>query len=116
MVPTISIRYSINKLGAKVKTAWYPWYIQGEVEFWNLSSIHCCLRGYLVSDGIWLNFGDTNIHFSGIKVGGYVVGYQNLTFVTIRGAGHMVPSSQPARALAFFSSFLDGKLPPAAKS
>ncbi|CAL5329211.1 unnamed protein product [Camellia sinensis] len=46
------------------------------------------------------------------EVGGYVVGYENLTFVTIRGAGHFVPSYQPARALAFFSSFLDGILPP----
>ncbi|KAL3538893.1 hypothetical protein ACH5RR_002259 [Cinchona calisaya] len=45
------------------------------------------------------------------EVGGYVVEYQNLTFVTIRGAGHFVPSYQPARALAFFSSFLDGELP-----
>nr|XP_043630692.1 serine carboxypeptidase 1-like [Erigeron canadensis] len=45
------------------------------------------------------------------EVGGYAVGYQNLTFVTIRGAGHFVPSYQPARALAFFSSFLQGKLP-----
>ncbi|KAK9077274.1 hypothetical protein SSX86_005611 [Deinandra increscens subsp. villosa] len=45
------------------------------------------------------------------EVGGYVVGYQNLTFVTIRGAGHFVPSYQPARALAFFTSFLEGKLP-----
>ncbi|OUZ99791.1 Peptidase S10 [Macleaya cordata] len=46
------------------------------------------------------------------EVGGYAVEYQNLTFVTIRGAGHFVPSYQPARALTFFSSFLQGKLPP----
>ncbi|KAJ0077051.1 hypothetical protein Patl1_36184 [Pistacia atlantica] len=45
------------------------------------------------------------------EVGGYAVGYKNLTFVSIRGAGHFVPSYQPARALAFFSAFLDGKLP-----
>ncbi|PIN20450.1 Carboxypeptidase D [Handroanthus impetiginosus] len=45
------------------------------------------------------------------EVGGYAVQYQNLTFVTIRGAGHFVPSYQPERALAFFSSFLEGKLP-----
>nr|GEU88059.1 serine carboxypeptidase II-3-like [Tanacetum cinerariifolium] len=45
------------------------------------------------------------------EVDGYVVGYENLTFVTIRGAGHFVPSYQPARGLAFFSSFLEGKLP-----
>ncbi|KVH93260.1 Peptidase S10, serine carboxypeptidase [Cynara cardunculus var. scolymus] len=45
------------------------------------------------------------------EVGGYVVGYENLTFVTIRGAGHFVPSYQPARGLALISSFLLGKLP-----
>ncbi|KAJ0801324.1 putative carboxypeptidase D [Helianthus annuus] len=45
------------------------------------------------------------------EVGGYVVGYENLTFVTVRGAGHFVPSYQPARALAVFTSFLEGKLP-----
>ncbi|XP_022765961.1 serine carboxypeptidase-like 40 [Durio zibethinus] len=33
------------------------------------------------------------------EVGGYTVGYENLTFVTVRGAGHFVPSYQPARAL-----------------
>ncbi|KVI01981.1 Peptidase S10, serine carboxypeptidase [Cynara cardunculus var. scolymus] len=49
--------------------------------------------------------------FTVLPVGGYVVGYENLTFVTIRGAGHFVPSYQPARGLAFFSSFLEGKLP-----
>ncbi|XP_047330893.1 serine carboxypeptidase 1-like [Impatiens glandulifera] len=46
------------------------------------------------------------------EVGGYVVEYEKVTFVTIRGAGHFVPSYQPARALTFFSSFLKGKLPP----
>ncbi|KAK1554304.1 hypothetical protein Q3G72_010467 [Acer saccharum] len=48
------------------------------------------------------------------EVGGYVVGFQNLTFVTVRGAGHFVPSYQPARALVLFSSFVNGKLPPPA--
>ncbi|CDP08507.1 unnamed protein product [Coffea canephora] len=46
------------------------------------------------------------------EVGGYTVEYENLTFVTVRGAGHLVPSYQPARALTLFSSFLVGKLPP----
>ncbi|KAM7259927.1 hypothetical protein ACFE04_015668 [Oxalis oulophora] len=47
------------------------------------------------------------------EVGGYVVGYERLTFVTVRGAGHMVPSNQPERALTMISSFLQGLLPPA---
>lgn len=46
------------------------------------------------------------------EVGGYVEGYENLSFVTIRGAGHFVPSYQPERALTFFSAFVAGKLPP----
>ncbi|XP_055833602.1 putative serine carboxypeptidase-like 23 [Solanum dulcamara] len=46
------------------------------------------------------------------EVGGYVEEYENLTLVTIRGAGHFVPTYQPNRALAFFSHFLSGKLPP----
>ncbi|KAJ1296800.1 hypothetical protein BS78_01G330200 [Paspalum vaginatum] len=46
------------------------------------------------------------------QVAGYVVGYKGLVFATVRGAGHMVPYYQPRRALALFSSFLKGKLPP----
>ncbi|MFS7999101.1 putative carboxypeptidase D [Helianthus anomalus] len=47
------------------------------------------------------------------EVGGYVVGYKKgLVLATVRGAGHMVPSYQPERALVMISSFLKGKLPP----
>lgn len=46
------------------------------------------------------------------EVAGYVVGYKGLVFATVKGAGHMVPYYQPRRALAMFSSFLEGKLPP----
>ncbi|KAJ0981351.1 hypothetical protein J5N97_009606 [Dioscorea zingiberensis] len=47
------------------------------------------------------------------EVGGYVVGYEGLTFATVRGAGHLVPSYQPERALTMIKSFLEGELPPA---
>ena len=56
-----------------IKTAWFPWYTQGEVRL----------------EGMLLNI-------------------KTLTFVTVRGVGHFVPSNQPARALVLFSSFLDG--------
>ncbi|KAF9622652.1 hypothetical protein IFM89_032573 [Coptis chinensis] len=46
------------------------------------------------------------------EVGGYVVGYKGLVFATVRGAGHIVPSYQPERALTMIASFLQGKLPP----
>ncbi|CDP18508.1 unnamed protein product [Coffea canephora] len=45
------------------------------------------------------------------EVAGYVVEYENLTFVTLKGAGLFAPSYKPARSLAMFSSFLEGKLP-----
>ncbi|KAK2452511.1 calponin [Trifolium repens] len=50
--------------------------------------------------------------YTGKEVGGYVIGYKGLTLVTVRGAGHMVPSYQPHRALSMISSFLHGQLPP----
>ncbi|EYU37768.1 hypothetical protein MIMGU_mgv1a019398mg [Erythranthe guttata] len=38
----------------------------------------------------------------------FVVEYKGLSFVTVRGAGHMVPQIQPCRAFALFKNFLNG--------
>ncbi|CAM0949173.1 unnamed protein product [Alopecurus aequalis] len=47
------------------------------------------------------------------EVGGYVQQYSGgFTFLSVRGAGHLVPSFQPERALIMLSSFLRGVLPP----
>ncbi|KAK6938309.1 Peptidase S10, serine carboxypeptidase [Dillenia turbinata] len=44
------------------------------------------------------------------QVGGWQTEYGNLlTFATVRGAAHMVPYAQPARALHLFSSFVRGR-------
>ena len=41
------------------------------------------------------------------QVAGYTVRYhEGLVFATIKGAGHMVPETHPAEALAMFSRFL----------
>jgi len=45
------------------------------------------------------------------QVAGYVTEYEKLMFVTIKGAGHMVPQDKPAEAYAFFSAFLNDKPP-----
>ncbi|KAJ1410267.1 Serine carboxypeptidase, serine active site [Sesbania bispinosa] len=50
--------------------------------------------------------------YSGSEVGGYVVGYKGLKLVTVRGAGHLVPSWQPERALTMISSFLFESIAP----
>ncbi|KAI3448852.1 hypothetical protein Pfo_005517 [Paulownia fortunei] len=47
--------------------------------------------------------------YLGGEVGGYTQVYEgNLTFATVRGAGHQVPSYQPARALSLIMHFLAG--------
>lgn len=47
----------------------------------------------------------------GRVVGGFIRKYDaGLTFITIRGAGHMVPSVRPSSALLFVGKFLDGTL------
>ncbi|KAK1267012.1 Serine carboxypeptidase-like 42 [Acorus gramineus] len=44
------------------------------------------------------------------QVGGWTTGYGNiLTFATVRGAAHMVPYAQPARALGLFHSIINGR-------
>jgi len=45
------------------------------------------------------------------QVAGYVTQYDNLNFITIKGAGHMVPQYKPVEAFAFFSGFLAGSFP-----
>ncbi|KMT16330.1 hypothetical protein BVRB_3g054780 [Beta vulgaris subsp. vulgaris] len=40
------------------------------------------------------------------QVGGRLVEYEGLTFVTVRGAGHLVPLNKPSEALALIHSFL----------
>lgn len=43
------------------------------------------------------------------QISGYTQGYDhNLTFLTIKGAGHTVPEYKPAEALQFYSGFLAG--------
>lgn len=43
------------------------------------------------------------------QVCGWTISYGNLTFATVRGAAHMVPYTQPERALLLVQSFLSGK-------
>jgi carboxypeptidase C (cathepsin A) len=43
------------------------------------------------------------------QVAGYVVQYAGLSYATIRGAGHMVPTNKPAQALWMFQRFLAGE-------
>ncbi|XP_012460076.1 serine carboxypeptidase-like 34 [Gossypium raimondii] len=48
------------------------------------------------------------------QVGGWTIEYEGLMFVTIRGAGHQVPTFKPSQALQLVRHFLASKkLPPA---
>ena len=43
------------------------------------------------------------------QVAGWTIDYERISFVTIRGAGHMVPQYKPSAALKMFSYFLANK-------
>ncbi|XP_078411602.1 lysosomal protective protein isoform X1 [Cetorhinus maximus] len=43
---------------------------------------------------------------NGDQVGGFVKEFGNLAFLTIKGAGHMVPTDKPKASFTFFSRFL----------
>ncbi|XP_067856819.1 lysosomal protective protein [Heptranchias perlo] len=55
----------------------------------------------LVNRRTWL-YDDGN----GSQVGGFVKEFANLAFLTVKGAGHMVPTDKPKAAFTFFSHFL----------
>ncbi|NP_001147904.2 Serine carboxypeptidase II-3 [Zea mays] len=87
-VPVTSSRYSVNQLQLPVAAKWRAWFssTQGAGE-----------------------------------VGGYTVQYKgkekgSLSLVTVRGAGHEVPSYQPRRALVLVQGFLAGKTLPGCKT
>lgn len=42
------------------------------------------------------------------QVSGFSKHYDRITFVTVKGSGHMVPTDKPAEALHMFEMFLDG--------
>jgi serine carboxypeptidase-like clade 2 len=49
------------------------------------------------------------VPFAVSQVGGYTEVYKgDLTFATVRDAGHQVPSFQPARGLSLIKHFLGG--------
>jgi len=45
--------------------------------------------------------------FVNSQVAGYVRAYNQLTYATIKGSGHMVPQFKPAQSLYFFQQFLN---------
>ncbi|KAK4796547.1 hypothetical protein SAY86_028873 [Trapa natans] len=89
-VPVTSTKYSIKKMMNQltVKIKWHPWFVDGEV------------GGYTEVYGILEASGGSG---SG---GGVDNQMMTMTFATVRGAGHQVPSYQPRRALSLVSHFL----------
>jgi serine carboxypeptidase-like clade 2 len=43
------------------------------------------------------------------QVGGYFTQYEHLAFTTVRGAGHMVPYTQPDRGFHMFKQWITGQ-------
>ena len=54
---------------------------------------------------------DRRSWISGDQVAGFVKEYENVTFMTVKNAGHMVPTNAPGPALQMISNFLSNKPP-----
>lgn len=50
-----------------------------------------------------------NYKDSGEQIGGFVKEFSNISFLTIKGAGHMVPTDKPHAAFTMFSRFLNNE-------
>ncbi|KAI3831327.1 hypothetical protein MKX03_034113 [Papaver bracteatum] len=129
-------------LHANVTKISYPWtHCRDNITFWNdapastLPIIKKLVQGGL---RIWVYSGDTdgripvtstrlslnklglNINeewtpwYTHKEVGGWTIIYDGLTFVTIRGAGHQVPTFKPRQALELISYYLANERLPVA--
>ncbi|EYU39414.1 hypothetical protein ABFS82_12G056400 [Erythranthe guttata] len=128
-------------LHANVTKIPYPWtHCSDNITFWNDAPISILpIISKLIAENqrVWVFSGDTDgrvpvtatryslrklgLHIKQDwspwytykkQVGGWTVEYEGLTFVTVRGAGHQVPTFKPKQALQLVNHFLkDQKLP-----
>ena len=86
----------------------HNWMTYGHCKFYQINSIYVLIViewNIIVSNSKSL----TLFSFFVSQVGGYTEVYKgDLTFATVRGAGHQVPGFQPRRALSLIIHFLAG--------
>lgn len=56
----------------------------------------------------WREWWVPGLHTHEDQMGGMVWKLRDMTFVSVKGAGHMVPSDKPKEAQVLFESFLNG--------
>ncbi|CAM8963959.1 unnamed protein product [Rhodiola kirilowii] len=128
------VQRALHANATKIKYSWQP--CSDQIKNWQDSpaTIIPLLKEFIANDlRVWVFSGDTDgrvpvtsTKYSlaemklGVKtkwhpwmldgeVGGYTEVFEgDLTFATVRGAGHQVPSYQPKRALSLISHFLSG--------
>ncbi|KAF9682027.1 hypothetical protein SADUNF_Sadunf05G0065500 [Salix dunnii] len=124
-------------LHANVTKIPYPWtHCSDSITFWSDAPLSILpIIKKLIAGGIriWVYSGDTDGRipvtatrytlnklglktieewtpwYQGKQVAGWTIVYDGLTFVTIRGAGHQVPTFKPRQSLTFIKRFLENK-------
>eukprot|EP00197_Chlamydomonas_leiostraca_P008089 CAMPEP_0202867848 /NCGR_PEP_ID=MMETSP1391-20130828/9657_1 /ASSEMBLY_ACC=CAM_ASM_000867 /TAXON_ID=1034604 /ORGANISM="Chlamydomonas leiostraca, Strain SAG 11-49" /LENGTH=607 /DNA_ID=CAMNT_0049547925 /DNA_START=146 /DNA_END=1969 /DNA_ORIENTATION=- len=105
IVPVVGTRRWVSGLGLKEASAWRPWIsgATGQVGGW---VVEYDLPGPTTASSTTNDAGSTNDK-GRVAVKDAVQG--GLMFATVRNAGHMVPYTQPQRALHLVTHFLKGK-------
>ncbi|CAJ2638058.1 unnamed protein product [Trifolium pratense] len=101
--PIISLLGRLVKSGVRVMV-----YSGDQDAYLPLIGTHSLLQG--LAKDIGLDREGHRSWFDGPQVAGWTETYgDNLTFATIKGAGHAAAASQPRRSLRLFKSFIEGK-------
>lgn len=109
IVPVTGSRSWIRTLDLKIVEDWRPYYLNQQVgpscSCWK-QPVHWLFSLFDLMTRMTFCWSTCLTVSSGLQVAGYVTKFDNMTFATVRGAGHMVPYTQPERGLYLFGNFI----------
>ena len=113
---TGGMRYNANvgdittlykRLVKKYRVLIYSGDVDGCVPYWGTERFVASIGGDPTK--AWHAWRSNSAEDKGSVVAGYATGYAQFDFVTVKGAGHMVPTFKPRFALTMFENFLADK-------
>jgi carboxypeptidase C (cathepsin A) len=100
------ITNTYKKLMTKYQLLIYSGDVDACVPYWGTEKFTRSIGGTVKKS--WHAWRSNSIENKGEVVAGYAVAYDDFQFVTVKGAGHMVPTFRPVFALNLLKKFLAG--------